>query len=388
MKKNNLFKILYNDKKTSARVGKLTTKKGEIETPFFMPVATKATAKFVNPALLYELGTRAIISNALMLSIRPGEKLIRKMGGIGKFMNFAGINVTDSGGFQMYTKSIYISSNSYGVYFKNPINGEKLFITPERDMEIQLDVGSDIAMCLDRMPLYENSREEIAHAADLTALWAGRCKKHHDKLQRGIPPGKRQLLFGIVQGGIYKDLREKSASELKKMDFDGYSIGGLALPDDCYSGDKDKAKKYEYEAIETAKKIIGEGKIVYLMGEGNPLEVMEAISRGIDMFDSKYPAETARRGTLLTSSGKIKILNKKYSIDKNPIDKNCRCFVCRNYSRAYIRHLLKEEEEVGKELASYHNLYFMQKLFDNCRDAISKGKFLELKNRIKRVYEK
>ncbi len=383
---NNPFKILYKDKKTSARVGKLYTRKGVIETPFFMPVATKATAKFVNPAVLYELGSRAIISNALILHIRPGEKSIKKMGGIGNFMNFAGVNVTDSGGFQMYTPSIYISSNDKGVYFKNPINGEKLFITPEHNMEIQFDIGSDIAMCLDRMPLYENSKEEISEAVDLTTKWAARCKKHHDKLQKKIPINKRQLLFGIVQGGIYKDLREKSATELSKLDFDGYSIGGLALPDDCYGRNKDKAKKYEYEAIKTAKKIIGDNKIVYLMGEGEPLEVMEAITRGIDMFDSKYPTETARRGTLLTSSGKIKILNKKYSYDKAPIDKNCKCFVCRNYTRSYIRHLLKEDEGVGKELASYHNLYFMQNLFSNIRNAIKKGKFLEFKSKIQKFY--
>ncbi len=384
--KDNPFKILYKDKKTLARVGKLFSRKGVIQTPFFMPVATKATAKFVNPAQLYEIGTRAIISNALMLSIRPGEKLIKKMGGVGKFMNFSGINVTDSGGFQMYTPSIYISSNSSGVYFKNPVSGEKLFITPERNMEIQLDIGSDIAMCLDRMPLYENSKEEIAEAVELTSLWALRCKKHHDKIQKRIPIGKKQLLFGIIQGGIYTELREKSACDLLKLDFDGYAIGGLALPDDCYKGNKEKAKKYEYEAIETTKKIIGEKKMVYLMGEGDPVEVLEAISRGIDMFDSKYPTETARRGTLFTSFGKIKLMNKKYSLDKKPIDKNCKCFVCKNYSRAYIRHLLKEDEGVGKELASYHNLYFMQRLFCDIREAIKDGKFLELKSRIKKVY--
>jgi len=303
-------------------------------------------------------------------------------------MNFPGINVTDSGGFQMYSPNIYINSNNEGVWFRNPISGEKLFITPEKDMEIQLDIGSDIAMCLDRMPLYENSKKEIANAVELTTKWAERCKKHHDKLQKNLPLNKRQLLFGIVQGGIYKDLREKSASELLKLDLDGYSIGGLALPDDCYKGDKEKAKKLEYSAIEVYKKIIPENKITYLMGEGEPVEVLEAVSRGIDMFDSKYPTETARRGTLLTTSGKIKILNKKYLLDKNSIDKNCKCFVCSNYSRAYIRHLLKEDEGVGKELASYHNLFFMQKLFNDIRVAIRDGKFLEFKKKMRKTFMK
>ncbi len=382
----NTFDILCRDSKTDARVGKLCTKKGLIETPFFMPVATKASAKFINSKKLAELGTRAIISNAMILSIKPGEKVIKKLGGIGKFMNFDGINFTDSGGFQMYTDSIYINSTEKGVYFKNPVNGDRLFITPEKDMEIQLDINAEAAMCLDRMPLYIDSKEEIEKAVELTSMWARRCKRHHDKLQKKTSKYKRQLLFGIIQGGIYKNLREKSAKELVKMDFDGYSIGGLSLPDDSYKEDKKKAKKYEYSAIEICKSIIPENKPVYLMGEGDPVEVLEAVSRGIDIFDSKYPTESARRGTIFTSKGRIKILNKKYSADKKPLDEKCSCFACRNYSRAYIRFLLKENEAVGKELASCHNIYYMQKLFDDIHDAIKKGRFLEFKRKIKSIY--
>ena len=382
----NTFDILYRDRKTNARVGKLYTKKGVIETPFFMPVATKASAKFINSKKLMELGTKAIISNAMILSIKPGEKVIKKLGGIGKFMNFDGINFTDSGGFQMYSDSIYINSTERGVYFKNPENGDKLFITPEKDMEIQLDINSEVAMCLDRMPLYIDSKKEIENAVELTSMWARRCKKHHNKLQKKIAFNKRQLLFGIIQGGIYKELREKSAKELVGMNFDGYSIGGLSLPDCSYKGDKKKAKKYEYSAIKICKSIIPENKPVYLMGEGDPAEVLEAISKGIDIFDSKYPTEIARRGTIFTSKGKIKILNKKYSSDKKPLDEKCRCFACRNYSRAYIRFLLKENEAVGKELASCHNLYFMQNLFEDIHDSIKKGRFLEFKKKIKRAY--
>ena len=386
MKQNQIFQITHKDKSTKARIGVLKTKKGNIETPFFMPVSTKACAKFINSKKLEELGAKAIISNSFLLSIRPGTTLIKKSGGIGKFMNYSGINATDSGGFQMYTKSIYLSSDEEGVTFKNPLTGEKIFMTPEKSMGIQLDIGSDIAMCLDRMPLYEDSKQEIEKAVNLTTAWAKRCKLCHDKLQKKIPKNKRQLLFGIVQGGIYKDLRKKSTKELLDLDFDGYSIGGLALPDDCYKGDRKKAKKYEYEAIETAKKILPETKVVYLMGEGDPIEILEAISRGIDMFDSKYPTETARRGTLLTSKGKIKILNKKYELDQTPIDKSCNCFTCKNYTKSYIRHLLKEEEPVGKELASYHNLYFLQDLIKQTKQHIKNNTFSKFKDKIKKAY--
>jgi len=371
------FKIIYKDKKTKARIGILHTKKGDIETPFFMPVATKATAKYINTKQLTELGAKAIISNALILSLKPGEKIIKKLGGIGKFMNFSGINFTDSGGFQMYTESLYLSSNDKGVYFKNPISGEKLFITPEKDMEMQLDINSDVAMCLDRMPLYEDSKKEIENAVRLTTIWAKRCKEHHDNIQKNIPREKRQLLFGITQGGIYKDLRKKSIKELKELDFDGYGVGGLGL------GEK---RIDEYKMIELQKSLLPENKLIYLMGIGNPIEILEAISRGIDIFDSRMPTQNARRGTIFTSNGKLRILNKKYESDKSPIDKKCKCFVCKNYSKAYIKFLLSQDESVGKELASYHNLYYLQDLIQQAKEAIKNNKFKEFKNKIKKIY--
>lgn len=372
-----VFRIIHKDKKTKARIGVLSTKKGDIETPFFMPVATKATAKFINPEKLTELNANAIISNALILSLKPGAKIIKKLGGIGKFMNFKGINFTDSGGFQMYSKSIYINSNDNGVFFRNPFSGENIFITPEKDMELQLDINSDVAMCLDRMPLYENSKQEIKEAVRLTTLWAKRCKQHHDKLQKNLPKEKRQLLFGITQGGIYKDLREKSIKALLELDFEGYSVGGLGL------GEK---REDEMKIVELQKSILPENKPIYLMGIGDPVEILEAIERGIDIFDSRMPTQNARRGTLFTSQGKLKILNKKYEADKSPIDKECSCFACKNYSRAYIRHLLKENESVGKELASYHNLYYLQNLIEQAKNAIKKNKLREFKNKIKKAY--
>ncbi|MDD5192010.1 MAG: tRNA guanosine(34) transglycosylase Tgt [Candidatus Nanoarchaeia archaeon] len=372
-----VFKITHKDKKTKARIGILHTKKGNIETPFFMPVATKATAKFINPGKLIESGAKAIISNALILSLKPGSKIIKKLGGIGKFMNFLGINFTDSGGFQMYSPSTYISSNNQGVFFRNPFNGEKIFITPEKDMEIQLDINSDVAMCLDRMPLFKDSKKEIENAVILTTTWAKRCKEHHDELQKKIPKEKRQLLFGITQGGIHKDLRKRSINELKKLDFDGYSVGGLGL------GEK---RKDEMKMIELQKSILPDNKPIYLMGIGDPVEILDAISKGIDIFDSRMPTQNARRGTLFTSNRKLKILNKKYESDKSPIDKNCTCFVCKNYSRAYIKFLLSQDEPVGKELASYHNLYYLQNLMKEAKIAIKNNKFKEFNKKITEIY--
>ncbi len=360
------FKIIHKDKKTNARVGVLSTKKGEIETPFFMPVATKTSVKHISSLDLETMGANAIISNTLVLHLRPGEKLIKKMGGIGKFMNYDGINVTDSGGFQMYSPSIYISSNDKGVWFRNPMSGEKIFITPEKDMDIQLDLGSDVAMCLDCMPLLSNTKEEIRKAIDKTTLWAGRCKEHHDDKQNKKLKDKKQLLFGISQGGVYPDLRKRSCEELLKFDFDGYSIGGLALGETHIQ---------EMKAIEAHKSVIGEDKPAYLMGAGHPVEILEAVSRGVDMFDSRYPTQNARRGTIFTWDGKIKILNKKYESDKGPLDKDCDCKVCKNYSRAYVRHLLREQEGTGLRLASYHNLYFLQRLLEKAKAEIERGEF-------------
>mgnify|MGYP001571117305 CR=1 FL=1 len=374
-----IFQITHKDKKTKARIGILKTKKANIETPFFMPVATKATAKHINTKSLEQLGATATISNAFILSLRPGTKIIKKLGGLGKFMNFNGINFTDSGGFQMYSKSIYLSSNEKGVLFRNPISGEKIFMTPEKDMEIQLELQSDVAMCLDRMPLYEDSKKEIKESVRLTTIWAKKCKQHHNKLQKKLPISKRQLLFGITQGGIHKDLRKSSAESLIKLNFDGYSIGGFGMGETFDE---------EMKIIKQQKSILPTNKPIYLMGIGSPNEILEAISLGCDIFDSRLPTQNARHGELFTSKGRIKILNKKYESDNSPIDKNCNCFTCKTYSKVYIRHLLKENEPVGKELASYHNLYYLQDLIQQAKEQIKKGKFKEFKERIKKIYKK
>jgi queuine tRNA-ribosyltransferase len=372
------FTIIHKDKKTKARIGLLKTKSGSAETPFFMPITTKGAAKFINNNQLKEMGANVTISNALILYLNPGLKVIKKLKGIKKFMNFHGINATDSGGFQMYSPSLYIKSNDTGVFFKNPANGDKHFITPEKNMEIQLAIDSDIAMCLDSMPLYSHSKEEISSSVKKTSLWAKRCKQHHDKLQNKIPKNKRQLLFGITQGGIYKDLREKSINDLKKINFDGYSIGGFGLGESWND---------EMEIVDLQKSLLPENKPIYLMGIGAPVEILEAIERGVDMFDSRLPTQNARRGTLFTSKGKLKLLNKRYELDKSSLDSNCGCFVCNNYSKAYIRHLLREEEPVGKELASYHNVYFITKLIKDAKKAIKNNKFKDFKKRFIKNYK-
>lgn len=373
------FKILCNDKKTKARCGEITTKKGKIKTPFFMPVATKTSVKHISSRDLDEMRCNAVISNTFILHLRPGEELIKKMGGIGEFMNFKGINVTDSGGFQMYSPSLYIKSDEKGVWFRNPFTKQKVFITPEKDMQVQLDLGSDVAMCLDTMPLIEHSKKEVELAVERTTIWAKRCKQQHDKRQEKISASKRQLLWGIAQGGIHPDLRKKSCEELKALDFDGYSIGGLALGETV---------EQEMKMVDIATKILPENKPRYLMGAGNPIELLEAISRGVDMFDSRFPTQNARRGTIFTSLGKLRIFRKEYALDKRPLDENCGCFVCKNYTRGYIRYQLFQEEAVGFRLATYHNLYYLQRLMEQCREAIKAGKFLEFKNKVKKIYEK
>jgi queuine tRNA-ribosyltransferase len=373
-----VFEINHKDKHTKARIGILKTKKGLAETPFFMPVATRGSVKTLTSEELQDIKIQAVISNALILSLRNGAEILKKFNGIGKFMNFKGVNFTDSGGFQMYSNSIYIKSDKEGVYFKNPLNGEKIFMTPEKNMELQLNISSDVAMCLDSMPMYTHSKSQIEEAVEKTTLWAARCKYHHYLLQKNIPKNKHQLLFGIIQGGIHEDLREKSTKELLKMDFDGYSIGGFGLGETINE---------EFKIVELIKNILPEDKPVYLMGIGNPVEILKGISLGVDIFDSRMPTQNARRGTLFTSEGKLKLLNEKYKFDETPLDKNCKCFVCKNYSRSFIRYQLINDEFTGKKLATYHNIYFITKLIEKAKEKIKQGKFKEFLEEVEGKYK-
>ncbi|VVB79931.1 tRNA-guanine(15) transglycosylase [uncultured archaeon] len=370
------FTPTHQDFETLARVGILKTKSGEVETPFFMPVATRGVVKSLSAEDLQEIGIKVVISNALILYLRNGAEIVKKFGGIRKFMNHKGINFTDSGGFQMYSPRIYISSNDKGVFFKNPISGEKLFITPEKDMEIQLDINSDVAMCLDTMPMYSHSKEEIAEAVRKTSLWAEICKKHHDELQKENQ--EKQMLFGIIQGGIYEDLREKSAKDLISLNFDGYSIGGFGLGE---------TREEEFKIVEQLKKIVPQDKPIYLMGIGDPVEILKAISLGVDIFDSRMPTQNARRGMLFTSEGKLRLMKEEHKFSEEPLDKNCDCFVCKNYSRAFIRYQLLNDEAVGKKLATYHNIYFLQKMIETARKKIKENKFKDFLKEMEEKYQ-
>lgn len=372
-----VFQIIARDDKTKARTGLLKTKSGHIETPFFMPVATKTAGKHISSIDLESMKAQAIISNAFILSLRPGVDVIRNKGGIAKFMSYSGKVFTDSGGFQMYSPTLYLGSEELGVTFRNPYSGEKVFMSPEENMEIQLGLGSDVAMCLDTMPLIEQSKAAVEEAVRRTTLWASRCKKRHEFLQKDLPQEKKQLLFGIIQGGIHEDLRERSAKELLALDFAGYSIGGLALGE---------PKEDEYRMIESVKGVIPESKPIYLMGIGHPLELLEAISRGVDMFDSRFPTKSARHGTVFTSQGKMTLTNVQYKEDSGSLDSECGCFVCENYTRAYLRHLLIEEEPVGLRFASYHNLYFLQKLMRDAKENIKSGTFSQLLEKYRKIY--
>lgn len=374
-----LFEVKYKDKKTSARIGILQTKKGKVETPFFMPVATRGSVKTLTSEELKQMKVPSVISNALILYLREGSIITNKFGGIGKFMNYNGINFTDSGGFQMYSPSIYVRANEEGVIFKNPLNGEKIFMTPEKNMKIQLDIGSEVAMCLDSMPMYHNTtKAQIEDAVKKTSLWAKRCKLHHDSLQKNIPKSKHQLLFGIIQGGKYEDLREISTRELMNLDFDGYSIGGFGLGETIQE---------EFKIVKQVKSLLPENKPVYLMGIGNPVEILKGIELGVDIFDSRMPTQNARRGTLFTSEGKLRILREACKFDKGPIDKNCKCFVCKNYSRAFIRYQLIHDEFTGKKLATYHNIYYLTKLIETAKEKIKQGTFKEFQKQVEEKYK-
>ncbi|MSS75055.1 tRNA guanosine(34) transglycosylase Tgt [Candidatus Pacearchaeota archaeon] len=373
------FTVLVKDAHSLARVGRLKTRSGSVETPVFMPVATKTAVKHISPEMLEEMGAQATISNSFVLSLRPGAKIVKKVGGIHTLSTYTGVMFTDSGGFQMYSPSLYKGSNDLGVEFKNPYSGERIFMTPEQNMQLQLDLGSDVAMCFDTMPLIEHSKDAVALAVNRTSSWARRCKETHDTLQKKVSKGKRQLLFGIVQGGVHDDLRRISAGALTELDFDGFAIGGLALGE---------AKEEEYRMIEVCQEYLPRNKPVYLMGAGNPIELLEAIERGCDIFDSRFPTMNARHGNIFSWKGKYIVTNAEHKASLKPLDESCDCSVCKRYSRAYVCHLIRNEEGVGYQLASYHNLYFLQELMRRVRKAIKVGTFGKFKKTFIKNYSK
>lgn len=357
------YELIKKDKKTGARLGRLHTPHGVIETPIFMPVGTQATVKSMSPEELKEMNAQIILSNTYHLFIRPGHDIVKEAGGLHKFMNWDRPILTDSGGFQVFSLSDLRKITEEGVHFRNHLNGDKLFIGPETSMEIQNALGADIMMAFDECPPYPAERDYVKQSLERTTRWAERSLKAHSR-------PNDQALFGIVQGGMYKDLREQSAKELTSLDFPGYAVGGLSVGE---------PKDIMNEVLEYTTPLLPENKPRYLMGVGDPESLFEGVIRGIDMFDCVLPTRIARNGTTMTSNGRLVVRNAKYARDFDPIDPACGCYTCQNYSRAYVRHLLKADEIFGLRLTSYHNLYFLLDLMKNIRQAILEDRLLEYK---------
>lgn len=348
-----------------ARAGKIQTPHGIIETPVFMPVGTQATVKAMTKEELDEIGTQIILGNTYHLFLRPGDDLIDRLGGLHQFMSWKKPILTDSGGFQVFSLGALRKIKEEGVYFSSHIDGSKRFISPEKSIEIQNHLGSDIAMLFDECPPGLSTREYLIPSIERTTRWAKRCVEAHQKADK-------QGLFAIVQGGIYEDLRQKSLEELLEMDehFSGYAIGGLAVGE---------PREDMYRILDSIVEKCPENKPRYLMGVGEPIDMLEAVESGIDMMDCVQPTRIARHGTVFTKHGRLVIKNAEYAEDTRALDEECDCYVCRNYSRAYIRHLLKVNEILGARLTSYHNLYFLVQLMKDAREAIKKGEFQKFK---------
>jgi queuine tRNA-ribosyltransferase len=328
-----------------------------------MPVGTLATVKFLSPEELYSIGSQVILSNTYHLWLRPGHEIVKKAGGLHKYMNYNGPMLTDSGGFQVFSLADIRKIEEEGVYFKNHLNGDPLFLSPEKAMEIQNALGADIIMSFDECPPFPATYEYMKQSVDRTLRWAQRGKDAHKR--------DDQALFGIVQGGEFTDLREYSAKELVKMDFPGYSIGGTSVGED---------KPTMYKMIEDGIRYLPKDKPRYLMGVGTVDAIFEGVERGVDMFDCVLPTRIARHGTAMTSEGRINIKNKQFEEDFTSLDPNCDCECCTKYTKSYLRHLIKCNEGLGMRLLSIHNLRFLLRLMEEIRESIKEDRFLELKN--------
>jgi len=357
------YELIKTCKQTGARLGKVHTPHGSYDTPAFMPVGTQATVKTMSPEEIKEMGANIILGNTYHLWLRPGHEVIKEAGGLHKFMNWNGAILTDSGGFQVFSLSDLRKIEEEGVHFRNHLNGDKLFLSPEKAMEIQNALGSDIMMAFDECPPYPATYEYMQQSVERTSRWAERCLKAHQNTER-------QGLFGIVQGGEFEELRKQSASDLVSLDFPGYSIGGLSVGE---------PKPIMNRVLEFTTPLLPTNKPRYLMGVGSPDSLIDGSIRGIDMFDCVLPTRIARNGTLMTSEGRVVIKNEKYARDFTPIDEECECYTCRNYSKAYVRHLIRAEESFGLRLTSYHNLFFLLKLMEKIRQAIREDRLADFK---------
>lgn len=358
------FELIKTCKQSGARLGRLYTPHGVIDTPIFMPVGTQATVKAMTPEELEDIEAQIILSNTYHLFLRPGHELVEKAGGLHKFMNWHHPILTDSGGFQVFSLGDLRKITEEGVEFRSHLDGAKHFLSPERAIEIENALGADIIMAFDECAPYPAEREYVKKSLERTSRWAARCKEAHKKPDQ-------QALFGIVQGGMYPDLRKQSAEEITAIGFPGYAIGGLSVGE---------PKPMMYEILEQTTPYLPEDKPRYLMGVGSPDDLLEGVLRGVDMFDCVLPTRIARNGTAMTSVGKVVIKNAKYFDDFSPLDPNCGCYTCRNYTKAYLRHLYKADEILSSRLMTYHNLYFLIELMKNVRQAIMDDRLLDFKD--------
>jgi queuine tRNA-ribosyltransferase len=375
------FELLATDRHSKARRGRLTSAHGEIDTPAFMPVGTQGSVKGVSPRELRELHSQIVLGNTYHLFVRPGLDVIKHFGGVHNFMNWNGPILTDSGGYQIFSLAKLRKITEEGVEFQNHIDGARAFISPEVAMEIQLLLGSDIAMALDECVPYPCEYDYAAQSAEMTTRWAKRCKEWKEEnaerptsnAQRPIeesinyqPSTMNSLLFGIVQGGTFEDLRKQSAQAIVDLDFNGYAIGGVSVGE---------PENEMMRAVEWAEPLLPGNKPRYAMGLGTPPQLLELIARGMDMFDCVLPTRLARNGTAFTATGTINLKNAEFILDKNPIEENCMCDACHQFSRGYIRHLIKSEEILGLRLITLHNLHFYLNLMNQARAEIEKGTF-------------
>ena len=366
------YELLKTEKNTKARRGILHTNYGSYDTPMFMPVGTLATVKTLSPEELKAMHSAVILSNTYHLWLRPGADIVEKAGGLHKFMNYDGPILTDSGGFQVFSlaKNKKKDITEEGVHFKSHLDGKPLFLTPEESIRVQNKLDSDIAMSFDECPPYPVTYDYMKNSVERTLRWAKRGKEVH--------ANEMQSLFGIVQGGEFEDLRKYSAIETVKMDFDGYSIGGTSVGED---------KVTMYKMIDYAIPYLPQDKPRYLMGVGDPIDIIEGVIRGVDMFDCVLPTRIARHGNAFTRTGKINLRNAKFKEDFTPLEETCDCYTCKNYTKAYIRHLITCDESFGARLLSIHNVRFLIKLVEELRTAIEEDGLLEYKEEFINKYK-
>ena len=357
------YELIKKDSRTKARRGRVNTPHGPIETPVFMPVGTAGTVKAMKPEEVRDMGAQIIFGNTYHLYLRPGHEVVKAAGGLHRFMNWERAILTDSGGFQVFSLGAMRKISEEGVEFRSHIDGSKHMLSPEKSMEIQNALGSDIMMAFDECAPYPADRNYVKNSLERTTRWLKRCKEYHKNTEQ-------QSLFGIMQGGMYKDLRKQSAEEIVELDLPGYAIGGLSVGE---------PKEIMYEVMDDCVDYLPADKPRYLMGVGSPDCLFEGVERGIDMFDCVLPTRIARHGMAMTSQGRVNIKNAKYERDFTPLDPNCDCYTCRNYSKAYLRHLFKSDEILSSMLMTTHNLHFLVNTMAGIRKAIEEDRFLEYK---------